>query len=138
MHAVHSIIKGGSGWLGDLAERVRCLIMAVWRNIQDSRFVVHTAGKFRRLWLVHFQKDYVQRQLVAREGACRQCGACCNLLFTCPMLTRLGKCHIYGLCRPQVCKAFPIDHRDIEEVKLCGGRCGHRFGNAELSSKRQK
>ena len=138
MHVVHSIIQGGTGWLGDLAVRGLRPIAAIWRDLQNSRFVVHAAGKFRRLWLVHFQKDYVQHQLVSREGGCRQCGVCCNLLFTCPMLTRQRKCHIYGRCRPQVCKVFPIDQRDIEEVKLCGGRCGHRFGNAELSSKRQK
>jgi hypothetical protein len=134
MHAINSIIQGWSGWLDDSTTMVRRLMMAVLRKLQDSLFVVHAAGKARRFWLVHFRKDYVKRQLLDREGDCRQCGVCCNLLFTCPMLTRQGKCLTYGLCRPQVCKVFPIDQRDLEEVELSGGRCGHRFNSAKLSS----
>ncbi len=93
----------------------------------DSHFLLHTIGKTRRLWMVHFRKEYVQRQLIVRGGDCRQCGACCNLLFTCPMLTKQRRCHIYGYCRPLVCKVFPIDQRDIDEVTICGGHCGYRF-----------
>ena len=26
-----------------------------------------------------------------------------------------------------MCKSFPIDQRDIDEVALYGGRCGYRF-----------
>jgi hypothetical protein len=26
-----------------------------------------------------------------------------------------------------MCKSFPIDQKDIEEVALCGGACGYRF-----------
>jgi len=26
-----------------------------------------------------------------------------------------------------MCKSFPIDQRDIDEVALCGGTCGYRF-----------
>ena len=103
------------------------LIFTITQAVKDSRFLLHTAGKVRRFWLVHFQKEYVQGQILAREGACRQCGACCNLLFTCPMLTKRGKCVVYGFCRPQACKIFPIDQRDIEEVSLCGGHCRYHF-----------
>ena len=44
-----------------------------------------------------------------------------NLLFTCPMLTKQGRCLGYGTCRPQACKVFPIDQRDVDEMKRCGG-----------------
>jgi hypothetical protein len=103
------------------------LIFTVIQAFQNSRFVLHTSGKLRRFWLVHFRKGYVLRQLSARQSACRQCGSCCNLLFTCPMLTKQGRCFVYGPCRPQACKVFPIDQRDIDEVNLCGGHCGYHF-----------
>jgi hypothetical protein len=97
------------------------------RVIQESRYVVHIIGKFRRWYLVQFRKEYVLRQILVREGTCRQCGTCCNLLFTCPMLTKRRRCFIYGTCRPAVCKVFPIDQRDIHEIELYGGACGYRF-----------
>ena len=103
------------------------LILAATQTFQDSRFVLHASGKLRRFWLVHFRTGYVRRQISVRQGACRQCGTCCNLLFTCPMLTNHGPCLVYGICRPQTCKVFPIDQRDIDEVKLCDGQCGYRF-----------
>jgi len=95
--------------------------------LNHSRFWVHAAGKIRRFFLVHFQKKYVKSQLEKRTGQCQRCGACCNLLFTCPMLTTTGKCSVYGLCRPKACKVFPIDQRDIEEIKLFGKKCGYSF-----------
>ena len=94
----------------------------------ESRFMIHFVGKLRRLYLVNFRKKYVQKQIARREGACRQCGTCCNLLVTCPMLLKKGRCLVYGLCRPQTCKVFPIDQRDIREVRLCNGTCGFHFG----------
>ena len=105
------------------------LTVTIIQTFRDSRFVFHTIGKFRRLWLVHFRKKYVQHQLFIREGDCRQCGTCCNLLFTCPVLMKQGYCLIYGVCRPQSCKVFPIDQRDIQEVEVCGGTCGYRFSS---------
>lgn len=103
------------------------LFSAFMQAVKDSRFLLHTTCKLRRFWLVHFRKKYVQRQLLLRHGDCRQCGVCCNMLFTCPMLTRQGKCLIYDSFRPRVCKVFPIDQRDIGEVSLCGGHCGYYF-----------
>lgn len=97
---------------------------------QDSRFLYHAGGKLRRLGLAHFQKTYVLEQRAARQGACRQCGTCCNLLFTCPRLTKRSHCLAYGTCRPQVCRIFPIDQRDIQEVALYGARCGFYFSTA--------
>ncbi len=103
------------------------LLRSARTGCADSRFGLHLTGKIRRLWLVHYRKDYVSRQLESRRGGCRQCGTCCNLLFTCPMLTREGRCSAYGVCRPQACKVFPIDQRDVEEARLAGGQCGYRF-----------
>ena len=110
------------------------LIFNITQGFQDSRFVLHTRGKLRRLGLVHFRTGYVQRQISVRQGDCHQCGTCCNLLFTCPMLTKQGRCLVYGTCRPQACKVFPVDQRDIDEVKLYGAQCGYRF-NGEDSDK---
>lgn len=108
-------------------------ISSCMRTCEDFRFAVHAAGKARRFFLVHFKKSYVTRQLLHREGDCLQCGVCCNLLFTCPTLTKNGRCLIYGVCRPLACKVFPIDQRDIDEVKLCGGQCGYGFRKRDLS-----
>ncbi len=114
------------------------LSRSVRTGCTNSRFGLHLVGKVRRLLLVHYRKDYVRRQLSERQGACRQCGICCNLLFTCPMLTNEGRCLAYGTCRPQVCKVFPIDQRDVEEARLAGGQCGYRFNEGRqlgMSSK---
>lgn len=107
------------------------LILTITQPFQDSRFVLHSSGKLRRFWLVHFGKGYVQRQISVRQGTCRQCGACCKLLFTCPMLTKQGLCLVYGTCRPQVCKVFPIDQRDVDEVKFWGIQCGYHFNRKD-------
>jgi len=89
--------------------------------------LVHIIGKLRRFYLYHFRKDYVQRQLSIRAGRCNQCGACCSLLFRCPMLTEDGRCRSYDHYRWAVCRAFPIDQRDIEDVNAIGGECGYCF-----------
>jgi membrane-associated phospholipid phosphatase len=53
--------------------------------MKESRFfLLQVASKVRRIYLVHFRKDYVRRQLFLRTGRCRQCRYCCTLLFTCP------------------------------------------------------
>jgi len=114
-------------WLYRLFERIS-------KAFSCSRFLVHGAGKIRRFYLGHFRKEYVKRQLLIREGECRQCGTCCNLLNTCPMLTSGGRCFAYGSCRPQACKVFPIDERDIAEVKMCGKSCGFRFAKNRITN----
>jgi hypothetical protein len=124
------ISQNGSRWFDQiigLASFCHRLGLAITQPFQDSRFVLHAGGKLRRFWLVHFRRDYVLWQISVRQGACRQCGACCTLLFTCPMLTKQERCLVYGTCRPQACKVFPIDRRDINEVELCGVQCGYRF-----------
>lgn len=85
------------------------------------------AGVIRRFVWVHFRKDYVREQTAARRGDCLQCGTCCRFFFRCPLLTRAGRCLVYGYCRPRACKAFPIDQKDLEEVAARGGKCGYWF-----------
>jgi hypothetical protein len=132
----HSMHK----WLDQIAGLTafsQRLILTITQAFQDSRFVLHATGKFRRFWLVHFRKEYVHRQLPVRKGKCHQCGTCCNLLFTCPMLTKQRRCFVYGSCRPQACKVFPIDQRDIDEVNFCSGHCGYRFGREDSNKIRE-
>lgn len=87
-------------------------------------------GKVRRLFAVHFRKDYVARQLRHRQGGCHQCGTCCHFTISCPMLTRNHLCRVYGKCRPLACRVFPIDQKDINDVARCGGTCGYLFDDA--------
>jgi len=85
-------------------------------------------SKLRRLWLVCLRPSYVRAQRERREGACLQCANCCRLGFRCLFLRR-GRCLIYPL-RPPVCRAFPLDERDVTEA-CCPG---YRF-KGEGSSK---
>ncbi len=117
--------------LKDFISFCYCLLRSLRTGCANSRFGLHFVGKIRRLLLVHYRKDYVRQQLAERQGACRQCGTCCNLLFTCPMLTNEGRCLAYGTCRPQACKVFPIDQRDVDEARLAGGQCGYSFSRQE-------
>ena len=95
--------------------------------MKEARSVIHLMGKFRRFYLVYFREGYVKRQLALRKGECHQCARCCSFVFACPMLTRQRLCRIYNKVRLEMCKSFPIDQRDIDEVALCGGTCGYRF-----------
>lgn len=94
--------------------------------------MIHLMGKFRRIYLVYFRKAYVKRQLALRKGECLQCAQCCSFVFACPMLEREGLCRIYSKFRLEMCKSFPIDQRDIDEVALRGGTCGYFFDNPPL------
>ena len=85
------------------------------------------AGKLRRFFIVHFRKNYLERQLRSRRGDCLQCGVCCNFSLPCPMLTKRRLCLVYGVCRPKACRVFPIDQKDLDDVAACGGVCGYRF-----------
>ena len=89
--------------------------------------MIHLAGKFRRFYLVYFRRRYVKTQLALRKGECHQCAHCCSFVFACPMLKRDRLCRIYNKFRLEMCKRFPIDQRDIDEVVLSGGTCGYYF-----------
>jgi hypothetical protein len=42
------------------------------------------------------------------------------------MLTRDNRCRIYNLARPANCRLFPLDPRDLRDVK---GECGYYFSD---------
>ena len=88
-------------------------------------------GKFRRFYLVHFRKRYVAEQLALRQGHCNRTGACCKLLFNCPLLEVGGEnpsCTIHRF-KPRPCSTFPIDERDLRDRDLISPhtRCGFYF-----------
>ena len=62
-----------------------------------------------------------------RRGECNRCGACCELVFKCPFLKKTtdgaSLCGIYEN-RPNSCRLFPIEPRDIQEVR---GTCSYYF-----------
>ena len=103
-------------------------VLVGWRH---SVLTLHLRGKFRRFWAVNFRPGYVRRQLNRRGGDCRQCGVCCSLGNTCPMLHRGRHCMIYHGYRPKSCQLFPLDDRDIADVTAVGGTCGYSFAPAE-------
>jgi hypothetical protein len=94
---------------------------------KEARFMIHLVGKFRRCYLVYFRKEYVKRQLASRKGECHQCAQCCSFVFHCPMLTQGRLCRTYDKFRLGMCRSFPIDQRDVDEVARRGGTCGYRF-----------
>lgn len=99
----------------------------------DNRqsFIFSVKGKIRRFLLPKFRPGYVRKQLLLRQGDCLQCGKCCKFLYHCPFLRQRGEeiyCLVYNVCRPQQCRIFPIDERDLLEVN---GPCGYYFPNQD-------
>ena len=98
------------------------------RTVEDAKFRARQAqGKLRRFVSANFRKDEVIAKLALRQGECNRCGACCEILFKCPFLKKHGDgtttCGIYE-DRPNQCRFFPIEQRDIEEVR---GQCSFYF-----------
>jgi len=88
-------------------------------------------GKVRRFYLSHFRPSYVRRSLERRQGACNRTGACCRLMFTCPLLdtrTEPVRCTINEV-KPKVCRLFPIDERDLRDRDIIAPDtpCGFSF-----------
>ncbi len=105
-----------------LAQRIRS------RKITDAKLRARQAqGKIRRFVNTTFRKQDVIQQLALRRGDCNRCGACCELVFKCPFLKKnadgTSMCGIYEN-RPNQCRMFPIEPRDIQEVK---GTCTYYF-----------
>lgn len=102
------------------AKRSRAVVDAKFRARQ-----VH--GKLRRFVSANFRKEDVVASLSLRRGECNRCGACCEILFKCPFLKKHGDgtttCGIYE-DRPNQCRLFPIEKRDLEEVR---GTCSFYF-----------
>ena len=98
------------------------------RAVEDARFRARQAhGKLRRFVSANFRKEEVIAQLALRRGDCNRCGACCEILFKCPFLKKhddgTTTCGIYE-DRPNQCRLFPIDKRDLQEVR---GSCSSYF-----------
>ena len=98
------------------------------RAVEDAKFRARQAqGKLRRFVSANFRKDEVIAQLALRRGECNRCGACCEILFKCPFLKKhtdgTTTCGIYE-DRPNQCRLFPIEKRDLEEVR---GSCSFYF-----------
>src|SRR5215210_3329461 len=98
------------------------------RAVEDVRLRARQAqGKLRRFVSVNFRKEEVVAQLALRRGECNRCGACCEILFKCPFLKKhrdgTTSCGIYE-DRPNQCRLFPIEKRDLEEVR---GTCSFYF-----------
>ena len=127
MQPIHTTIHRKFDKITEYRRLVSHGVNRFWQIFKASRFLFHTGRKINRFWLVHFKKTYVHQQILAREGSCRKCGTCCNLLFTCPLLSKKGDCMVYTACRPQACSAFPLNQKDIDEIKLSGRGCGYRF-----------
>jgi len=104
---------------GEPRRRGRAAHLAEWAR--------QGGGKLRRIFLVHFARRYVRSQLSLRKGECSQCGCCCHFAFPCAHLTRQGLCRVYDGRRWLVCRVFPIDRRDLEDVARAGGRCGYHW-----------
>jgi hypothetical protein len=105
-----------------LAERLRS------RKVEDARLRARQArGKIRRFLNTNFRKQEMVAALALRRGDCNRCGACCELLFKCPFLKKITDgttvCGIYDN-RPNSCRLFPIEKRDIREVN---GVCSYYF-----------
>jgi len=110
-----------------IGRRIRVTTVGMLFGWRESVLTLHLRGKIRRFWAVNFRPAYVRRQLSLRGGHCHQCGACCALGNTCPMLHRGRHCIIYMGYRPKSCRKFPLDERDIADVAAAGGKCGYQF-----------
>ena len=102
------------------------------RSLAWHKRVYLVWGKLRRFGLIHFRPGYVRRSLALRRGQCDHSGACCQLAFVCPRHGPLEHgepgCTVYEK-RPQNCRVFPIDERDLRDRDLVmpGHPCGFHF-----------
>jgi hypothetical protein len=104
--------------------------MRSWSDFTLQEKALLTWGKARRFYLVHFRPGYVARSIARRQGECHRTGACCNLLFTCPIYAAkpLPTCRVHDY-KPKVCKIFPIDERDLSDRDIISPEvpCGFSF-----------
>ena len=88
-------------------------------------------GRLRRMYLATFRPAYVRASIARRLGDCNRTGACCHLMFTCPILdvkSEPVRCRIQAH-KPSVCKLFPIDERDLRDRDIISpdAPCGFSF-----------
>ena len=104
--------------------------MRSWSDLTLRERATLAWGKARRFYLVHFRPGYVRESIGRRAGDCHRTGACCNLLFTCPIYTPnpLPTCRV-NRHKPKVCRMFPIDERDIRDRDIISPDvpCGFSF-----------
>ena len=104
--------------------------MRTWADLTRREKTTLAWGKLRRFLLVHLRPGYVRRSIARRQGDCQRTGACCNLLFTCPLFSAepLPTCRINSV-KPKVCRMFPIDERDLRDRDIVspGVPCGYSF-----------
>src|SRR5687768_9327420 len=118
--------RGSHTRQASMEERLRQRLRS--RTVEDARLRARQAhGKLRRFVNISFRKQDVVAALALRRGECNRCGACCELVFKCPFLKKNGDgtslCGIYEN-RPNSCRLFPIEPRDIQEVR---GTCSYYF-----------
>ena len=100
-------------------------------------------GTPRRFFLNVFRPGYVRRSLAQRQGACRRCGACCQLVVKCRFFFRdregLPACRIYNICRTGNCSNFPHDYRDLADRDLIAPHlpCGFSWSRAKDAADRK-
>ncbi|MBF0310708.1 MAG: hypothetical protein HQL56_14390 [Magnetococcales bacterium] len=96
-------------------------------------------GKIRRYFKTrNLNPEELDAFAARRSGNCQMCGACCKLLFECPMLDEANMCRIYtSPVRPRACQAFPMNDADLEDVRLAAGlQCGFAFSKAPVYNTR--
>jgi len=104
--------------------------MRSWSQLTLREKAALGRGKIRRFCLVHFRPRYVEASLARRRGECGRTGACCRLLFPCPLYAEdpLPSCRIHRH-KPKVCRMFPIDERDLRDRDIISPDrpCGYTF-----------
>ncbi len=101
------------------------------RSYSWSERAILAWGKLRRYYLLRYRPGYVEESLKRRVGSCDRTGACCKLMFSCPLLNWLDQlplCHAYKH-RPRSCTIFPIDERDLRDRDIVDpwDSCGFSF-----------
>lgn len=108
-----------------------------WSDLGAKEKFILGWGKLRRFYLAHFRPRYVRESLARRRGECARTGACCHLLYTCPIYTSNPKptCRINDH-KPKVCHLFPIDERDLRDRDIISPQvpCGFSFVSAPKKS----
>jgi hypothetical protein len=112
--------------LDGLEEKLSARLEA--KPVAEARFRARQAqGKVRRFVNSNFRKKEVKASLAQRQGNCNRCGACCEILFKCPFLKKhedgSSTCGVYEN-RPEQCRLYPIEPRDLREVR---GSCSFYF-----------
>jgi len=84
--------------------------------------------KIARTFELLFRPETVAAQATRRQGDCRGCGACCEIVFRCPHFDREKReCRIYE-SRYGVCRMFPARPEDLAGLEAI---CSYSFQEPE-------